>query len=80
VPSTEQTRAFRLEEPGGRWSIIELPADPRRALLLAAAGVLSGCPDTDGKARAIDRLMSGESGAGLLAAVVLREALGHGSL
>jgi hypothetical protein len=64
-----------MDEPDGRWSVVELPADPRRALVLAAAGVLCGCPDTDGKARALDQLQEGGPGAGLLAATILREAL-----
>lgn len=70
-----QTRALRLEEPDGRWSVVELPTDARRALLLAAAGLLAGCPDTDGKARAIALLQAGGPDAGLVAVTLLREAL-----
>jgi alkylhydroperoxidase family enzyme len=76
VLATEGARPLRIEEPGGRWSVVELPADPRRALVLAAAGVLVGCPDTDGKARALELLQAGGDAAALVAVTVLREAFG----
>lgn len=76
MPATEATRPLRLEESDGRYAILELPAEPRRALLLAAAGVVAACPETDGRARALERLGEGDA---LLALTILREAL-HGGL
>jgi hypothetical protein len=72
VPVTEGHRPLRLTEPNGRWSVLELPPHGR-ALMLAAAGLLVGCPDTDGKRRAIERLQEGDA---LLAVQILKEAFG----
>lgn len=76
MPSTEQTRVLRLDEASGRWSLLELPADPGRALLLAALGVVAASPPSDGRARAIELLEAGGAPAVLVAVTILREALG----
>lgn len=74
--SAEQARVLRLDEPSGRWSLLELPADPGRALLLAAAGVVAASPPSDGRARALELMEAGGPGAVLVAVTILREALG----
>lgn len=80
MPTTEAlTRPVRLEEAGGRWSVLELPAGASGryvALLQAAAGIVVAAPETDGRARALERLRAGGPPALELALQVLREALG----
>lgn len=78
VPTSEPTRTLRLEEPDGRWSTLDVPTDLRRVVQLAAVGVLAGCPDGGGKARAVERLLGGGADADLLALTILRETL-HGA-
>lgn len=75
MPTTEPTRTIRLEEPDGRWSTLEVPADLRRVIQLAAGGVLAGCPESGGKSRAVDLLLGGGPAADMVALKVLREAL-----
>lgn len=70
------TRPLRLEESGGRWSVLELPADRRAAVVQAAVGVVAAAPAGDGRARSLERLTAGGEDAVVLALAVLREALG----
>lgn len=69
------TRPATLQEPGGLFSVLEVPDDPAASLIQAAAGVAAASPETDGRARVLELLRAGGDSAALTAAWVLREAL-----
>jgi hypothetical protein len=72
-------RALRLHEAGGRFSLLPLPSR-EVAVLQAAAGIVAGAPDSDGRARTLERLIEGGPQALLLASEILQEALIGGAV
>lgn len=75
MPAPDAGRPWRLVEPGGRYSVLELPGRAK-ALVQAAAGIVAAAPDGDGRARALEVLGLGGEQALVLAVTVLREAIG----
>lgn len=68
-------RTLRLEEADGRWTELELVEDHHAALLQAAIGVVACSPESDGRARALERLGASDWDAYCLAAQIMRAVL-----
>lgn len=70
-------RVLKLEEADGVWTEITVP-DPALACLQAAAGIVAAAPESDGRARSLERLEAGGEDAVMLAAEIVRGALAPG--